>query len=748
MPRAAPPLGSGSSSEASKSEVRSEASHGLAEELRTLTEQEVNERQRSHDGRGHPRAPPELRTLTEREVNERHRARASASPAEQRAHAEDGHERRRAGDSASSAELRTLTEEELHERHGARARIAPEESLGSRSSGSRGSGGSDGRNFRGAVAGRRRSQTKQVADFAHEASGGDHAVLSSPTASPPYAAAAPSSPAASSNGGRAPSSPGATSSGATRPSPSRESPSTRAPPLQPLQMPVSPAAVCFPTNGGLCGPESPLAICLDAVAGATGLAFDKTSQARATDSGRGYYHPGLEVRPEPTVSSMARTLVTPRASAPLADSMYRPMIGCLCASLLTLFLCLVPFLRTGLASVAAGVNSGSSPILVSAPTSAPPLLRTTAPPPASANPDWPIAAGVGTAGTGALAFDCGSEMAVWRSAWSSEKMGYCCRHKGIGCLEGEEEPTATPTHRYDCEMGISTSAEEWAEGAVAAPHWSPQKASWCCQHTGRGCDYAASLPAAVAAASSHAELDTETAQERVHNKISTDADPELPSGCSANCSLGGVLGSCRDHIQFVSTHPSVVDMHACNVAHDLVLEHCSSCSACSLVDAGCTGLQKDPTSPLSYDCNNGYIEWRIRWSAGKQAWCCLHANRGCRTTSTESPWSAVETTATVPPEISEAVLDLSHESYDCSQGAEAWNTWAEEQRNWCCEVEGRGCLASVVMAPATDALFVPSDCGPGEGRAQGWSEEKKVYCCGQVGRGCPSAAGSEVAYQQ
>merc|ERR1719330_1918958 len=51
---------------------------------------------------------------------------------------------------------------------------------------------------------------------------------------------------------------------------------------------------------------------------------------------------------------------------------------------------------------------------------------------------------------------------------------------------------------------------------------------------------------------------------------------------------------------------------------------------CRVVGVACPTTS--PTTSLPFDCNQEYFNWREKWSAGKQAWCCDHFEKGCEIT--------------------------------------------------------------------------------------------------------------------
>merc|ERR1719210_1781531 len=52
------------------------------------------------------------------------------------------------------------------------------------------------------------------------------------------------------------------------------------------------------------------------------------------------------------------------------------------------------------------------------------------------------------------------------------------------------------------------------------------------------------------------------------------------------------------------------------------------------------------TTTLMFDCDAEYLQWRIKWSHVKKAYCCDFTNKGC---SSNSNFPIVQTTPPVPP---------------------------------------------------------------------------------------------------
>merc|ERR550532_3138334 len=82
-----------------------------------------------------------------------------------------------------------------------------------------------------------------------------------------------------------------------------------------------------------------------------------------------------------------------------------------------------------------------------------------------------------------------------------------------------------------------------------------------------------------------------------------------------------------------------------------------------------------PAAP-DFDCESGYTNWVVGWSADKKQFCCEHFSRGCPTTTTPC-------------------------QYDCNAGYSSWvKGWATAKKEYCCSHAGKGCPGSEPPLPA------------------------------------------------
>merc|ERR1712228_499211 len=98
------------------------------------------------------------------------------------------------------------------------------------------------------------------------------------------------------------------------------------------------------------------------------------------------------------------------------------------------------------------------------------------------------------------------------------------------------------------------------------------------------------------------------------------------------------------------------------------------------------------TTPLPFNCLEGYDVWNNTWTKKKKSWCCLHQNRGC----------------------TEATSYL----YDCQEDLQDWDTrWSTPKVQFCCETLGTGCSLSEQPSQGSLTSSEPFDCDAG---FKGW----------------------------
>jgi len=330
-------------------------------------------------------------------------------------------------------------------------------------------------------------------------------------------------------------------------------------------------------------------------------------------------------------------------------------------------------------------------------------------------------------------------------------------HRGSRSREGAQSSSLGPlaavssmsAETYDCE----DSYFDWKRA------WSPEKKLWCCQHQHRGC---VGTTAAV-----------------------TTVSPSASRGCDTICTYDTKNASCRTRIQFAAQYVLFLKKDACAISHVLVLEQCPGCSVCNLEEAGCVaqvasaslGPTTLPAMPFSAAeaqaaaslavpaapataaapaehsaaaapaaeceaaCRHGgeslSCAKRVRRAAhghfaGRPKACelamgmVLQQCSACSTCPLASTNCTVEAqrTATSPGEAVAPQGTTLQPTYDCLAGASAadGSGWPDDQREWCCQHESRGCPQTVTPEPYNCRAEDWAD-------RRGWSEAKESWCC-------------------
>jgi len=169
------------------------------------------------------------------------------------------------------------------------------------------------------------------------------------------------------------------------------------------------------------------------------------------------------------------------------------------------------------------------------------------------------------------------------------------------------------------------------------------------------------------------------------------------------------------------------------------------------------------TTPGAYDCNAGFSNWQMGWSAGKKLYCCSNYNKGCAPAPVPVPPRPNPTyPPTAPPTTSHV--------YDCAAGYSNWqNGWSASKKVYCCLHSQKGCPTAAPLPPAPPApaplpvpvpvpvpvpapapaplpvttSSCPYDCTAGYDEwpmqwVKGWGGAKKIYCCQTASKGCDS----------
>mmetsp|Transcript_82699 Transcript_82699/g.229981 ORF Transcript_82699/g.229981 Transcript_82699/m.229981 type:complete len:232 (-) Transcript_82699:177-872(-) len=131
-------------------------------------------------------------------------------------------------------------------------------------------------------------------------------------------------------------------------------------------------------------------------------------------------------------------------------------------------------------------------------------------------------------------------------------------------------------------------------------------------------------------------------------------------------------------------------------------------SAVILFFAVCPDVQSSPPAAAAAP-EFDCLDTASRWEDEQVDWCCKNEGRGCRTTSKDP--------------------------FDCFHGFSVYQTaWGPGQRAWCCDHYRRGCEATTTPVPFDCQAGFPSGVGA-------WAEEKTEWCCMHERVACRSLAG-------
>lgn len=168
--------------------------------------------------------------------------------------------------------------------------------------------------------------------------------------------------------------------------------------------------------------------------------------------------------------------------------------------------------------------------------------------------------------------------------WTAEKAMWCCEEHGRGCELTTKLPLSMKSiEPYDCEMRF----DEWHAS------WSIAKQSWCCQYYARGCP---------------------------SNIQATTVVPELYS--------------CDHGEDWQMTWPMQKARWCCNhyqkgcppgVKATTTIATTTQTTTTTLV--GRVGY--DPTEEVTFTCVAGFAHWRQLWPPAQARWCCRNFGRAC-----------------------------------------------------------------------------------------------------------------------
>lgn len=173
--------------------------------------------------------------------------------------------------------------------------------------------------------------------------------------------------------------------------------------------------------------------------------------------------------------------------------------------------------------------------------------------------------------------------------------------------------------------------------------WSLDKAEYCCERRGRGCDYEE--------INVRAQEESEQPVQEIHlpppTPPATNAPPaaNLPPADPYNCAIGTEQQWPAPKLAWCCQH------------HPQRLTKCGG------------GAQPQPAQPADpYNCAEGFANWHLGWSVSKKTWCCSVHGKACENGQQPA------------------------KPFDCVAGLANWNQgWSAPKKAWCCNNEGKGC---------------------------------------------------------
>lgn len=171
--------------------------------------------------------------------------------------------------------------------------------------------------------------------------------------------------------------------------------------------------------------------------------------------------------------------------------------------------------------------------------------------------------------------------------------------------------------------------------------WSKDKAAFCCERGGRGCNMKEISPGLATALPQVSAPPPPTLTPPVLKPV----DP-------FNCAVGAMM-----------TWAAPKKDWCCKVHH----------LGCPPTPPPLAVLAADP-----YNCADGYANWKAGWSPMKKEWCCRTHGKGCL----QPPVQGELFTAARP--------------FDCAAGLGNWiRGWSNPKKDWCCKNEGKGCTQGI-----------------------------------------------------
>jgi len=94
-----------------------------------------------------------------------------------------------------------------------------------------------------------------------------------------------------------------------------------------------------------------------------------------------------------------------------------------------------------------------------------------------------------------------------------------------------------------------------------------------------------------------------------------------------------------------------------------------------------------------FDCYAEAQNWRNAWSEHQKEYCCLHTHVGCSTV--KETRSTVVGEVQQLDEVQSFPVDVQSTSFNCAEGFSNWRSgWSTQKKEWCCKSYELGCVES------------------------------------------------------
>jgi len=305
-------------------------------------------------------------------------------------------------------------------------------------------------------------------------------------------------------------------------------------------------------------------------------------------------------------------------------------------------------------------------------------------------PDWALGATATETSTTAStattlkAFDCKAGFARRETGWSDKKKTYCCEAFSV-CGSNISTTSSSPDMSTPAPMLQASEDGETTGRPPPGPGEPPTVPE------------ALSPPTEAAPSPPLAPPEATPLPPQAPLPVEMHAGP----GCSKTCSFNGHDGTCLSHMQWAAKRYYSADgTEACRESHDMLVQSCPVCLACSLADLGCAGSapaappsqEAEPPAPAPwpapaapsepFDCEAGFSNWEGGWSDAKKDWCCKNKGKPTCEVAGAAPGPAA---APGGPDLP-APFDC-----DTGHGGNSEEDWSYWKREWCCENAGSGC---------------------------------------------------------